>query len=55
MDSGDLGDQTLYAEPARKLFAGKLLCVIRGIAPGPATATFRAAGLGEAALDFTVG
>jgi beta-galactosidase len=54
MDSGDVRDNTLYTEPARRLFAGKLLCVIRGIAPGSARVIFRAANMGEAALNFTI-
>jgi beta-galactosidase len=54
MDSGDVRDQSLYSAPARKLFAGKLLCVIRGIAKGSAKITFRAEGMKDAVLNFTV-
>jgi beta-galactosidase len=32
MDNGNLQDHTLYSNPERRLFAGRLLCVIRGIA-----------------------
>jgi hypothetical protein len=32
MDNGDLQDHALYGAPERRLFAGRLLCVVRGIA-----------------------
>ncbi|MDR0641757.1 MAG: DUF4982 domain-containing protein [Treponema sp.] len=54
MDSGDLRDLSLYSAPERKLFAGKLLCVIRGNAKGSAAVNFSAAGMEDLTLNFTV-
>jgi beta-galactosidase len=54
MDSGNLRDLTMYAEPERRLFAGKLLCVIRGTARGTAGLTLSAEGMKDVVLNFTV-
>ncbi|GHV00100.1 hypothetical protein FACS189483_09930 [Spirochaetia bacterium] len=53
MDGGDVQDLSSYADPQRKLFAGHLLCVIRGTAQGVAKVTFSVKGMADVVLTFT--
>ena len=41
MDGGNLLDLSLYREKKRKMFAGALLCEVRGIEPGIITVCFQ--------------
>ncbi|MDR2808399.1 MAG: DUF4982 domain-containing protein [Spirochaetaceae bacterium] len=54
LDNGDLQDMSPFYGPRRRLYAGRLLCVIRGMSQGAARATIHAEGMNDIALPFTV-
>jgi beta-galactosidase len=54
LDNGDPRDLTLFGSPERKLLAGRLLCVIRGVERGQARLSISAQGLEGAVLNFEV-
>jgi beta-galactosidase len=54
LDNGDPRDLSLFAAPERKLLAGRLLCVIRGVTKGQARVSISAGGLEGAVLNFRV-
>jgi beta-galactosidase len=54
LDNGDPRDLSLFGSPERNLLAGRLLCVIRGVAKGQARVSVSAPGLEGAVLNFRV-
>ncbi|MDR3248496.1 MAG: DUF4982 domain-containing protein [Treponema sp.] len=54
LDNGDPRDLAAFSTPERKLGAGRLLCVIRGITKGSAKLTLSAAGMEDVVLNFQV-
>ncbi len=54
MDGGNLMDLTLYSEPQRKMFHGKLLAVIYADAPGEVKVTFETDNGLKTVSNFTV-
>jgi beta-galactosidase len=54
LDNGNPGDLSPFGGPQRKLLAGRLLCVIRGIAQGEAELAVSADGMEGAELRFLV-
>jgi beta-galactosidase len=59
LDNGNLVDNTLFGSGARvaerRLFAGRLLCVIRGIEKGAAKLVLSADAMEDEAITFTIG
>jgi len=54
LDNGDPRDLTPFYATERKMLAGRLLCIIRGIEKGSAKLTLSAAGMNDLVLDFQI-
>ena len=54
MDNGDNLDHTPWYETKRKMLAGRLLCIVRGMEKGAGKITLSSDGLNDVVLDFKV-
>ena len=54
LDNGDPRDLTPFYAPERKMLAGKLLCIVRGMEKGNAKLTLSSSGLNDVVLDFQI-
>ncbi|MCL2478716.1 MAG: DUF4982 domain-containing protein [Treponema sp.] len=54
LDNGDPGDLTPFHAAERKMLAGRLLCIIRGMEKGSTRLTLSSAGMNDAVLDFQI-
>ena len=54
MDNGDNLDHTPWYDPKRKMLAGRLLCIVRGMKKGSGKITLSSDGLNDVVLNFQI-
>ncbi len=54
MDGGDMYDLTLYSEPERRMYCGRLMAMIMADAPGEVQVRFSAEGMAPVTVSFEV-